>query len=117
MVLREMAAIVLISTLGILSDRANDSYLPYRPLPRETVIRRLSLGSTAPRRRSGCAEAGMTSFANRSRSSSCTSSGAPSGGCANHPIEAGIALLDRFQLLDDVLRVAGDKGPGVVPPA
>src|SRR6266481_3732138 len=34
-------------------------------------------------------------------------------GGANDPIEAGIALLDRLQLLDDVLRPAGQEAAGL----
>src|SRR5215472_7909634 len=35
------------------------------------------------------------------------------GGRANEAVEAGVALLDRLQLLDDVLRPAGEEAAGL----
>src|SRR5215831_16870527 len=55
----------------------------------------------------------MTSFANRSRSSSWTSRGGPQRRGAHHPVDARIALFNGLQLLDDVGGRTGQEAAGL----
>jgi catechol 2,3-dioxygenase-like lactoylglutathione lyase family enzyme len=58
-------------------------------------------------------KAGITSFANRSRSSNWTSSGVPSGVAHTTRSTPGIALFDRLQQLEDVGWRAGEETAGL----
>jgi hypothetical protein len=57
-------------------------------------------------------KAGITSFAKRSRFCELEVEQGAERGCANDAVEAGIAFLDRLQVLDDVLRPAGQEATG-----